>query len=393
MQDFYEPTALTPMRVARLSGYIEWASQPKMFKHYPEFLFRYAFGTNKALKVLELSRTITSRTNIGGKPYNQLNTPSAGNLHPIELYVQIRAVKGLINGIYHVDAQSESIVLIREIEQDGLESAVGMKSRFKGMLFLVSCVPFRSEWKYKERAIRYCYLDAGHQIGAIQASLTLHEQSMTILSLPDTVSLNTLMGFREDEFTCCVIAVGEQTDKSVEELKTPLMYVAPTDYCEINGFIQNLMHEEEAFSSVAPLEFEVDENMIMSRRSARQFGNDLLQNDVYEYFMHMIKSAPKILSFNIINLEDDVVRNRVSSLLIEQSFVKSAAFVCVMSAKRFGSNELMSAGALAHQLHMYAQKMKVGFSGVGAFYDKKLQAYLQTKEYILYVCVVGTHKK
>ena len=55
----------------------------------------------------------------------RLNVPSAGNLHPVELYVQIRGIKGIISGIYHIDALEERLVLLREIERDGLETYVG----------------------------------------------------------------------------------------------------------------------------------------------------------------------------------------------------------------------------------------------------------------------------
>ncbi|MBU1643235.1 hypothetical protein KKE54_07725 [bacterium] len=67
MPELYQKTALTPMRAARLSGYIDWASQPSLFKHYPGFLFRYPFGTNPAFRTVELARAITSRAIVGGE--------------------------------------------------------------------------------------------------------------------------------------------------------------------------------------------------------------------------------------------------------------------------------------------------------------------------------------
>lgn len=393
MNDVYESTALTPIRVARLSGFIDWSSQPSMFKHYPEFLFRYPFNTNSALKVVELSRCITSRSKVGVKPYYQLNTPSAGNLHPIELYVQIRGVKGVLSGIYHVDLSSDSIVLIKEIENDGIESAVGLENRFNGMIFVVSSVPFRSEWKYGDRAIRYCYLDAGHQIGALQTALTIDEQRATILLLPDADELNMLMGFRDDEFTCSAIAVGEQTQKSVEKLKSPLMYVAPTDYNETKGYIPSLISKQEASSTLLHVDYKIDEELLKSRRSARKFGGGKIDEESYEYFIDMSNSISDGLFCKIVTLEDEKVQEKISSILVNQSFVKGASFVAVITSESFGASELMSAGVFAHQLHLYAHSRDIGFSGIGAFYDKKLQDYLDTQKYILYVCAIGTNKE
>ncbi|MGB3960867.1 MAG: hypothetical protein WBK95_01395 [Sulfurimonas sp.] len=43
MNEVYEESSLTPLRVAQLSGYRDWSSQPCMFKHYPNFLYRYRY--------------------------------------------------------------------------------------------------------------------------------------------------------------------------------------------------------------------------------------------------------------------------------------------------------------------------------------------------------------
>lgn len=410
MPELYQKTALTPMRAARLSGYIDWASQPSLFKHYPEFLFRYPFGTNPALRTVELSRFITSRAVIGGKPYFRLNTPSAGNLHPIELYVQIRGVKGVLSGIYHVDAGEEALVLIREIERDGIEPEVGLSERFEGMLFIVSCVPFRSEWKYGERALRYCYLDAGHQIGAVAAAAAAGGQDATILSGFDANCLNAKMGFSPQEFGCAVLAVGERGKRSVEAMKGTLMQVAPTDYCDTKGEIPRQIAEQELFESTqffgSPA---IDEKAISGRRSARHFSGASLPNGPFEHFMHLLEDAPEPLVCHTVVLRSEtaaagvyaggvLVReglydDEISALLVDQRFVKEAAMVTVMTSASFGSDALMAAGAFGHRLHLEAESRGVGFTGIGAFYDHKLQRFLGTEDYILYVCAVGVEKK
>lgn len=72
MNSLYEDTALTPRGVARATGFLDWASQPSSFKHYPDFLFRYAFGSVEALNLVELSRMVSSRAQIASKPYLKL---------------------------------------------------------------------------------------------------------------------------------------------------------------------------------------------------------------------------------------------------------------------------------------------------------------------------------
>lgn len=409
MQKLYSDTSLTPMRVARLSGYIDWASQPSLFKHYPDFLFRYMYGGIDALKIAELSRCVTSCSHIGGKLYCRLNTPSAGNLHPLELYVQIRGIKGVISGIYHVDAKEECLVLIREADGNGIEPFVGLSTRFKGMLFIVSIVPFRSEWKYGERAVRYCYMDAGHQAGAILASAHVLGQKATILSDIDALSLNEHMGFGTQEFSCMAISVGEETDKSVEPFKSPLMQVAPTEYCEsINTFSKHLEHYKYTVSYPPIQSFTENSSTIYNRRSVRLFADRMLKSEISDYFLQRISQVLLPLSASVIILKNGAkdpgiykegkrqkygeYADTVSHLLVDQSFVKNAAMVIVFTAKNFTAHSMICAGAFAHMLHLEAVDHGIGFTGIGAFYDEKLQLFLETQDPIVYVCALGEER-
>ncbi|MFA6139028.1 MAG: nitroreductase family protein [Sulfurimonas sp.] len=406
MSDIYEHTSLTPLRVARESGYIDWASRPAIFKQYPEFLYRISFSDHEALKVIELSRKITAQTKRGDRSYYQLNTPSAGNLHPVELYVQIRALKGIISGIYHVDALNNSLVLIREIEKEGIEPSVGLSEKFNGIIFIVSSVPYRSEWKYRDRAFRYCFLDAGHQIGAINAAANFCGQSVTILSEFDANSLNIQMGFLNQEFCCGVLAIGSTRIMAVERIKSPLMQVAPTDYCESNDYITTEILEQGVYSAIVDeINSTVDEKAILQRRSARYFSQNKMPKSRFEHFMQLSTKMSKSLYSVVLQsdfIEAGVYKNgklikvghfskEITELLVNQNFVSNASMVVVITSEQFNSNELMNAAASAHRTQLEAQMDGVGFSGIGAFYDEKLQKFLQTKEYILYVYAIGSN--
>ncbi len=409
MHELYDSTSLTPISVAKTSGFIDWASQPSIFKHYPEFLFRYPFGEHTQLRVIELARMVTSRSLIAGKPYNRLSPPSAGNLHPTELYVQIRGIKGILSGIYHVDAGAGKLVLIEEVGKRGLEPSLNLQNRYDGMIFILSSVPFRSEWKYSKRAIRYCYLDAGHQIGALSTSLNLFGHSATILSEYDVDEISTMMGFKDEERVCAVMAVGEDTQKGVETMKKPLMYVSPSDYTDSNTVVASLLKDSQPLKDAAlPYIDPVDEKNIITRRSARVFSGLCMEKKSFEHFMHILDESINPLTSYIVVLKDDVreagvyvddklikkgyFSDEMSRLLLDQSFIKSANIITVMTAKDFSSNNLMLAGAFGHKLYIEAQSKGVGCSGIGAFYDKKLQNFLGSDEYILYVCVIGSDK-
>jgi SagB-type dehydrogenase family enzyme len=91
--------------------------------------------------------------------------PSAGALYPIETYLSIRAVEGFEPGIYHFRPQAFNLELIRRADhsKELAEAALGqMIVREAQVTFIWSAVMARSKWKYRQRAYRYVYLDAGH---------------------------------------------------------------------------------------------------------------------------------------------------------------------------------------------------------------------------------------
>ena len=387
MQELYETTSLTKRKVAQQGGYIDWATQPSCFKHYPDFLFSYAFGEKKELEVLELSRCVTQEQIIASKPYLKLCVASAGNLHPVELYVQIRGIKGIISGIYHVDAAARKFVLLQEIEREGFEPYLGLEKKFHGMLCFVSAVPFRSFWKYGERAYRYIYLDIGHQIASIVTAATLFDVESTILSDTKTSELNALFGFREDEMLCGVVALGAISDKSVQPLKNNLFYVAPTNYSLSNSWLQHAMKDTPFLQSM-PYEFKASKESILRRRSAREFEPFLEEAVELRSLVAQWQESAKELTCHELFFQEALV-----GILLDQHFVKHAQRILVVSAKEFSSQNLMLSGAFVHKIYLDVIQAGMACSAIGAFYDRELQKLLETNEYILCVCAIGNERK
>jgi len=409
MHELYEATALTPLIVARSGGYIDWASQPSLFKSYPDFLYRCSFEAHPDLRPVALARTVTFETDIGGKPYYRLNTPSAGNLHPVELYVQIRGLKGVLSGIYHVDAQKGELVLIRECGAEGLEPLVGMEQRFEGFIFVVSVVPFRSEWKYGHRAWRYCYMDAGHQIGALFAAMDASGRELSALEGADMAALGRMMGFGEEEFACAVLTAGVPGEKEARAFKAPAMKVPPTDYCESDGVVPQWLAEASA-GKKAPLcpRTEADETVQRARRSARAFAETALGAEAFEHILHMLERIPDgMTAYTVVlrpgNAEPGLYRNgeRLKSglfaetmvgLLVDQRFVAHAEMVMILCAEGYDADTQMASAAFAHTVSLEAADRGAGYTAIGAFYDKKMQTFLGTSDAVLYVGVFGSEK-
>lgn len=100
-------------------------------------------------------------------PFRVLKTaPSAGNRHSIEITLIVLDVEDLKPGIYRYTPMDHSIYKISSAENliEKLNKGV-RKQRFvinSAVVFLLSTIPYRTEWRYKEASHKVISLDAGH---------------------------------------------------------------------------------------------------------------------------------------------------------------------------------------------------------------------------------------
>jgi len=91
--------------------------------------------------------------------------PSAGGLFPVETYLNIRFVDQLEPGIYHFRPHVFDLEFLRkgnfskELAEAALHQNIVADAQ---VTFIWSAILARAKWKYRERAYRYIYLDAGH---------------------------------------------------------------------------------------------------------------------------------------------------------------------------------------------------------------------------------------
>lgn len=94
--------------------------------------------------------------------------PSAGGLYPADLYVAVRDVAGIPDGIFAYDARDHSLVICWEgdfwPDLAGCTFAHPAVARARAVL-LTTGVYERSAWRYGARAYRRILLDAGHVFG------------------------------------------------------------------------------------------------------------------------------------------------------------------------------------------------------------------------------------
>ena len=83
-----------------------------------------------------------------------------------EVITQSRGNSDIEDGVYHFDIKSSSITLLKKVDDNGVEPFIGLDTKQNGFIFFISSIYYRSSWKYKNRAFRYCLLDSGHILGS-----------------------------------------------------------------------------------------------------------------------------------------------------------------------------------------------------------------------------------
>ncbi len=185
---FHEETKYTAERI----GYaLDWHRMPEPYKNYtspiatialPEPLIGQAahvwdvfdrrrstraFSPARNLPLGLLSSLLWSTQGITAKEgeWYFRAAPSAGGLFPIETYVLARAIEGLEQGIYHFRPHLFDLEFIKagSFATVLAEAALGQDMiREAQATFIWTAIVARSTWKYRQRAYRYIYMDAGH---------------------------------------------------------------------------------------------------------------------------------------------------------------------------------------------------------------------------------------
>ena len=83
---------------------------------------------------------------------------SAGNLHPIEVYVVCAGVDGVDDGVHHFAPL-----------EFGLTRLADVPSGASRCTFVLTGIPWRTAWKYGERGFRHLYWDAGTMLANLLA--------------------------------------------------------------------------------------------------------------------------------------------------------------------------------------------------------------------------------
>ena len=119
----------------------------------------------------------TSRSAFGDTSYFR-TAMSAGNLHPVELYVVCGDLDDVAAGVYHFAPLEFGLTELRRGDYRGALAAAAADPRVAAapMTLVVTGIPWRTAWKYGERGFRHLYWDAGTMLSnllAFEPSATL----------------------------------------------------------------------------------------------------------------------------------------------------------------------------------------------------------------------------
>ncbi|MCL2015725.1 MAG: SagB/ThcOx family dehydrogenase [Defluviitaleaceae bacterium] len=146
--------------------------------------------------------------------------PSGGARHPFETYIAVRNVDGLPQGLYYyaptanIGSKKVSIEFLKTLrnpDEQITKMLVGQKwaATAQAVLFL-SCVPYRSEWRYSEHSHRVILIDLGHVGQNIMLSAASLRLGSCCMAAYDQAVCDEVLGLDgTNEYTVYAIAIGK----------------------------------------------------------------------------------------------------------------------------------------------------------------------------------------
>ncbi|MDZ8238102.1 MAG: nitroreductase family protein [Nostoc sp. ChiQUE01a] len=417
---YHEATKHSYLSVQVDPNYVDASTQPSAFKFYPKFYRRVKLNVNNPVhSFISLTSAITLEKMYKDSLDKLRVNPSAGALYPTEVYVQLRKIPGILDGIYHLEVENNCLTLIYELIDDGLESYIIPDKSINGFIFLISCVYYRSSWKYQNRSVRYCFLDSGHHLGAIAASAYLHEKDIQLIFDFDKLGLNLALGFENKEFiTACAVS-GELQEKKVRPLRMKIPFVCGTDYFEPNQFIEDTYQatavQRSSKKQLKQPQFSYDKDKfhqtVLNRRSIRRFRKNSISQEDYLYIMQQLEQPIPTENYEEIDIYSVVHRVEGMScglykgtyLIKTGNFSEQTGYLCINQAIARDSavtlffvsdylnyqTAMQIAGFLGQRLYLASNYLGIQCSGIGAFYDDETQKLLEINKDVIYAMVIG----
>ena len=185
------PTILLPApSLAKLTAPVgEVIEERKSVRHFSQ----EPLSAFELSQILHASQGITRQV----QGFCLRTAPSAGALYPVETYLAVHSVSGIEAGIYHYAVETHELEQLQQgdFRIHSARAALDQEIAYTAnVVFIWTAIFERSKWKYKQRAYRYIYLDAGHIAQNVALSaVALGLGSCQIAALYDDEA-NSLLG-------------------------------------------------------------------------------------------------------------------------------------------------------------------------------------------------------
>lgn len=350
--------------------------------------------------------------------------PSSGNLHPTEFHFVTRGLRDWPDGLYHYRPSSH-------MAEQRAAGQFNVEHSDAPIIFILTSIAWREEWKYRDRAYRYCLHDIGHAWQALAlAAQAMGCKTRRIVEFPDDEIARELR-LNEDEWPMLILEVGDAARKSdasetvwyagqANQLsKETILYPRIDAIHTATKLIVNFALESGPTGSgeikLPPPAQSMRSfgEIARNRRSALDFVGGT-QSISLAQLSALLTGASPLLSFiqlylyvhRVDGLESGVYRfwpehaelekiqsgdQRVAAagLSLGQDLAGNACVAFSMigdlerAARAYGDRGYryvhFEAGAVGHRLYLAAEALGLGATGIGAFYDEEVHRYLHVK--------------
>ncbi|UGT91337.1 SagB/ThcOx family dehydrogenase [Mycobacterium ostraviense] len=137
--------------------------------------------------------------------------PSAGGLHPLEIYLLAGAVNGLRPGIYkYLPSGHQLLEVSNQDQRDDLYLAALKQDpiRQAPIVIVFAAVYQRTQVKYGDRAPRYVHMEVGSAAQNVYLQATALDLGTVFIGAFLDDRVNAILGLAEDEQALCLMPVG-----------------------------------------------------------------------------------------------------------------------------------------------------------------------------------------
>lgn len=460
---YHEVSKHSPASIRYGSKRLDWSTKPNPFKQYLDLeaialpqpapdtkvpataAIVGVMGEKRDLDAAELARLLTLAAGVSrvlqqphGNPVFFRTYACAGALYPNEVYVACGGIEGLAPGLYHFSPGENALRLLRSgdprpylMRATGAYRPVGAAP----LSIILSGIPWRTTWKYKQRGYRHLFWDAGMILANLLALASSGgHRSEVVLGFVDA-QLNRLLGLDgEKEMGLCIVPIGAGDSEPVpmapeeppliEPLSAQLSHwersyseiVEAHQQTSLTSFAEaQLWHQSPAGSLPRPGTLSIDgiERTIRRRGSKRIFNQDpilieelacvldsatnrldcdwgdgLTQVGLIAHGVEDLPSGAYAYVYGFDLIESGDFREKGTQLCLEQPLGgDGAATIFVMSDLVHASLVLgprsyraaqLEGGILAGRMYLGAYASRFGATGL-TFYDDEVRTFFQTE--------------